>query len=73
MGSVYGYSTDTARIDIMVNFFSKMASQNGTLKLFGGGRQLKSLVPLIDVARCFEFMEKKDSFDNQIFNLTIYK
>ena len=24
LGSVYGYSTDTARIDIMTNFFSKM-------------------------------------------------
>ena len=44
LGSVYGYSTDTARIDIMANFFSKTASQNGILKLFGGGRQLKSLV-----------------------------
>ena len=34
LGSVYGYSTDTARIDIMPNLFSKIASQNGTLKLF---------------------------------------
>ena len=45
LGSVYGYSTDTARIDIMPNFFSKTASQNGTLKLFAGGKQVKSLVP----------------------------
>ena len=52
LGSVYGYSTDTARIDIMANFFAKIASQNGVLKLFAGGRQIKSLVPLIDVARC---------------------
>ena len=51
LGSVYGFSTDTARIDIMPNLFSKIASQNGTLKLFAGGRQVKSLVPLIDVAR----------------------
>ncbi|MDC0539695.1 NAD(P)-dependent oxidoreductase, partial [Candidatus Pelagibacter sp.] len=50
LGSVYGYSTDTARIDIMANFFSKMASQNETLRLFAGGKQIKSLVPLIDVA-----------------------
>ena len=42
LGSVYGYSTDTARIDIMPNLFSKIASQNGTLKLFAGGRQIKS-------------------------------
>ena len=70
LGSVYGYSTDTARIDIMVNFFSKVASQNGILKLFAGGRQIKSLVPLIDVARCFKFMEERDDLNSEIFNLT---
>ena len=70
LGSVYGYSTDTARIDIMANFFSKVASQNGTLKLFAGGRQIKSLVPLIDVARCFKFMEERVDLSTDIFNLT---
>ncbi len=70
LGSVYGYSTDTARIDIMPNFFSKMASQNGTLKLYAGGRQIKSLVPLIDVARCFKFMEEREDISSDIFNLT---
>ena len=69
LGSVYGYSTDTARIDIMPNFFSKMASQNGTLKLFAGGRQVKSLVPLIDVARCFKYMEERENISSDIFNL----
>ena len=29
LGSVYGYSLDTMRIDIMPNLFSKIASQNG--------------------------------------------
>ena len=43
LGSVYGYSSDTARIDIMPNLFSKISSQNGTLKLFSGGRQIKKL------------------------------
>ena len=70
LGSVYGYSSDTMRIDIMPNLFSKIASQNGTLKLFAGGRQIKSLVPLIDVARCFKFMEEKENFKSEIFNLT---
>ena len=70
LGSVYGYSTDTARIDIMANFFSKVASQNGILKLFGGGRQLKSLVPLIDVARCFKFMEEREEINNELYNFT---
>ena len=70
LGSVYGYSTDTMRIDIMPNLFSKISSQNGTLKLFAGGRQIKSLVPLIDVARCFKFMEEKTEISSQIFNVT---
>ena len=70
MGSVYGYSSDTARIDIMPNLFSKITSQNGTLKLFSGGKQIKSLVPLIDVARCFKFMEERDDLKFETFNLT---
>jgi len=70
LGSVYGYSTDTARIDIMPNLFSKIASENGILKLFAGGRQLKSLVPLIDVARCFKYMEERDDIASEVFNLT---
>jgi nucleoside-diphosphate-sugar epimerase len=70
LGSVYGYSSDSMRIDIMPNLFSKIASQNGTLKLFAGGRQIKSLVPLIDVARCFKFMEEKSKINSEIFNLT---
>ena len=70
LGSVYGYSTDTTRINIMANFFSKMASQDRTLRLFGGGSQLKSLVPIIDVARCFKFMEERDDLSSDIFNLT---
>ena len=70
LGSVYGFSTDTMRINIMPNLFSKIASQNGTIKLFGGGVQLKSLVPLIDVARCFKFVEEKNDFKNGVYNLT---
>ena len=70
LGSVYGFSTDTMRINIMPNLFSKIASQNGKIKLFGGGIQLKSLVPLIDVARCFKYVEEKNDFENGIYNLT---
>jgi len=70
LGSVYGYSADSMRIDIMPNLFSKIASQDGTLKLFAGGRQIKSLVPLIDVARCFKFMEEKKEINSETFNLT---
>ena len=70
LASVYGYSTDTMRINIMPNLFSKISSQNGTIRLFGGGKQLKSLVPLIDVARCFKFMEEKDDIKTDLFNVS---
>ena len=70
LGSVYGYSTDTARVDIMPNLFSKIASHDVTIKLFAGGRQIKSLVPLIDVARCFKEMEEREDVLSETFNLT---
>jgi len=54
----------------ITNFFAKTASQNGTLRLFAGGKQIKSLVPLIDVARCFKFMEEKDEIKKEIFNVS---
>lgn len=69
LGSVYGYSSDTMRIGIMPNLFSKIASQNGKIKLFGGGVQLKSLVNIKDVARCFKFFEEKN-IKNEIYHLS---
>ena len=69
LGSVYGYSFDTMRINIMPNLFSKIASQNGTIKLYSGGKQLKSLVNLIDVVRCMKFMEENFKIKNEIFHL----
>lgn len=70
LGSVYGFSTDTMRLGIMPNLFSKITSQNGTIKLFGGGDQIKSLVQIQDVARCFKFMEEKEDIKNETFNLS---
>ena len=70
LGSVYGLSQGATRMNIMPNLFSMISSQNGTIRLHGGGKQLKSLVPLIDVARCFKFMEESDNLRNNIFNLT---
>ena len=69
LGSVYGYSGDSTRINIMPNLFSKITSQNGKIKLFSGGKQIKSLTPLIDVARCFKFMEE-ENISKETYNLT---
>lgn len=75
LGSVYGYSIDSTRIGIMPNLFSKLASQNETIKLFGAGVQFKSLVSLHDVVRCFKFMEEssisKETFHLSNENLTV--
>lgn len=68
LATVCGYSSDTMRMNIMPNLFSRIASQNGSIKLFSGGVQLKSLVPLIDVARCFKFMAENDSISREIFH-----
>lgn len=69
LASVYGYSTDTMRVGIMPNLFSKIASQNGTIKMFSGGIQLKSLVPLLDVARCFKFMAERKDLQRETYHL----
>jgi nucleoside-diphosphate-sugar epimerase/SAM-dependent methyltransferase/quercetin dioxygenase-like cupin family protein len=70
LASVYGYSTDTMRIGIMPNLFAKVTSLNGTIKLFSGGVQLKSLVPLLDVARCMKFMAENKNINRELFHLS---
>jgi len=70
LGSVYGYcESDTMRINIMPNLFSKMASLNTSIKMFSGGIQKKSLVALTDVARCFKFMAESN-INKELFHLT---
>jgi len=69
LASVYGYSEDSTRTSILPNLFSKITSLNGTIELHAKGQQLKSLVPLVDVARCFKFMEDSE-IKNEIFHLS---
>lgn len=56
LASVYGLSEDNMRINIMPNLFSKIASQDGTISMFGGGVQYKSLVNIIDVVRAMKYL-----------------
>jgi nucleoside-diphosphate-sugar epimerase/2-polyprenyl-3-methyl-5-hydroxy-6-metoxy-1,4-benzoquinol methylase len=70
LASVYGFSTDSTRIQIVPNLFSKITAENGTIKLFGKGVQLKSLVSLIDVARCFKYVEENNKINKEIFNIS---
>ena len=70
LASVYGFSTDSTRIQIVPNLFSKITAENGTIKLFGKGVQLKSLVSLIDVARCFKYVEENNKVNKEIFHIS---
>ncbi len=70
LGSVYGYSGDSTRIGIMPNLFSKISSLNGTINLFSGGKQIKSLVSIKDVVRCLKFMADNKKINKEVFNLT---
>ena len=68
LGSVYGKSYDSTRLNIMPNLFSKITSSNGEIKLFSNGDQIKSLVSVFDVARCFEFVGENSQINREIYN-----
>jgi nucleoside-diphosphate-sugar epimerase/SAM-dependent methyltransferase len=69
LATVFGYSaSDTMRINIMPNLFSKITSQNGTIKLFSGGKQHKSLVSVIDVVRSMKFLSEKSDISREVFH-----
>jgi 2-polyprenyl-3-methyl-5-hydroxy-6-metoxy-1,4-benzoquinol methylase/quercetin dioxygenase-like cupin family protein len=70
LASVYGYSVDSTRIQIVPNLFSKITAENGTIRLYGKGVQLKSLVSLIDVARCFKYVEENNKVNKEIFHIS---
>lgn len=66
--SIYGYG-ENMRIKIVANLFSKIASQNGEIKLFGGGINYKPLVGINDVARFLKFIAHNDQYNREIFHL----
>lgn len=68
LSSVYGQN-ENMRIKILPNLFSKMTSQNQTLRLFGGGVNYKPLVGVYDVARFMYFMVNSN-INNEVFNFT---
>ena len=39
-----------------------------TINLFSGGKQLKSLVNIIDIVRCMQFMEENEHINNETFS-----
>ena len=70
LGSVYGLSFDSMRLNTVVNLFSKISASNGELSLFANGVQLKSLVSVFDVARCMKFVGENKNINKEIFHLS---
>ena len=70
LGSVYGKSDDSTRLNVMPNLFAKITANDGELNLFGGGKQLKSLVNVIDVARAMQFVGDKEDIASEIFHIS---
>ena len=68
LGSLCGISSDATRLNIMPNLFAKIASQNGQIKLFGGGKQIKSLVTLADTVRCLMFVGENSEINREVFH-----
>ena len=70
LGSVYGLSFDSMRLNTVSNLFSKISASNGQLSLFAKGVQLKSLVSVVDVARCMKFVGENEDINKEIFHLS---
>lgn len=63
--SVYGYN-DAIRWKILPNLFSKMASQNQNLTVFGGSN-LKPLIGINDLAKSLLFLDQSE-YNKEVFH-----
>ena len=53
----------------MPNLFSKMAASGESITLFSRGKQLKSLVSVMDVCRAMEFVANNDEINFDVLNI----
>lgn len=67
LASVYGYNS-SIRWKILPNLFSKMASQNEKIKIFGNGNNVKPLIGILDVCEAVKLLEESNC-SREIFNL----
>lgn len=65
--SVYGMGGSSMRWKILPNLFSKMASQDQDLKVFGA-ENLKPLIALKDLIRALDFLDKQN-YNKEIYHL----
>lgn len=67
LASVYGYN-NSIRWKILPNLFSKKASQNEIIQVFGNGNNVKPLIGINDISRFIEFI-LKSNYNKEIFNV----
>jgi len=68
LGSVHGFAGASTRLNIMSNFFSKIAAEKGEINLHGGGQQLKSLVSVFDVATALKYTAENNKIKKEVFH-----
>ena len=54
----------------MPNLFAKITAENGNISRFGGGKQLKSLVNVIDVSRAMHYVGENKKINNEILHVS---
>ena len=57
------------RLNTVTNLFSKISASNGEISLFANGVQLKSLVSVVDVARCMKFVGENNEINKETFHI----
>ena len=57
------------RLNTVTNLFAKISASNGQLSLFAKGVQLKSLVSVVDVARCMKFVGENNEINKEIYHV----
>ena len=68
LGSVHGFAGTSTRLNIMPNIFSKIAAEKGEINLHGGGKQLKSLVSVFDVATALKYTAENNQIKKELFH-----
>ena len=70
LGSVYGLSFDSMRLNTVTNLFAKISASGGQINLFAKGVQLKSLVSVVDVARGLKFVGESTNINREVYHFS---
>ncbi len=66
-GANYGYGNEM-RMNLVGNIFAKLTAQNGTIKLYGGGNNIRPLTYVGDSARVLKHLGENPLFNKEIFH-----